>query len=101
MPSRRKLSLAPAAEDDLADILQYTEKRWGSEQADSYQAMLQKVLLELVEFPHLGKARPDLPAGYRSLLADQHLIYYRIEGSAIRVSRILHVRREVRANMLE
>jgi toxin ParE1/3/4 len=101
MPSRRKLSLAPGAEDDLADILQYTEQRWGAEQGDSYQAMLQKALLGLVDFPHLGKARPDLSAGYRSLLADQHVIYYRIEGNAIRVSRIVHVRREVRADMLE
>ena len=101
MPSRRRLSLSPTAENDLADILQYTEQRWGTEQADSYQATLRRALLELLEYPHIGRARPDLPAGYRSRLADQHLIYYRIEEEVIRVSRIVHSRRDIRADMLE
>src|SRR6185312_5191422 len=101
MPSRRRLSLSPQAEDDLADILQYTERRWGVAQADAYEATLQRALLELLDFPNMGRARPDLPAGYRTRVVEEHVIYYRVEGDTIPVSRIAHGRRDIKADSSE
>jgi toxin ParE1/3/4 len=93
--------LSREAEDDLTDIVQYTADTWGQEQAVAYKAKLDQALRNLVDFPALGRARDDLPSGYRSLRVEQHVIYYRIEGRAIRVNRILHVRRDAKREVLE
>ena len=62
--------------------------------------MIEGALLDLVEFPMRGRHRPDLPAGYRSRLVDQHVIYYRVEEDGIYVSRIAHMRRDITAKSL-
>jgi toxin ParE1/3/4 len=100
MPSRRNVRLSDAAESDLTDILQYTETRWGDEQADLYQAKLERAFVELAEFPMLGRVRSDLPRGYRSRLVEEYVIYYRVEGDTIFVSRIAHERREITTQSL-
>ena len=45
--------------------------------------------------PRIGRPRDDLAPGVRSLPVSQHTILYRIESAAIRVPRILHVRRDL------
>ena len=57
MPSSRKVRLSPNAEDDLADILQFTAERWGEEQASTYKSALFRTLRRLADFPSLGLAR--------------------------------------------
>jgi toxin ParE1/3/4 len=90
------LSLSPRADDDLADILQYTAATWGQEQADAYQSTIYEALKRLVEHPELGQIRDELRPRLRSLRVEQHIVYYRVEGDLLRVSRILHRRRNTR-----
>ena len=40
--------------------------------------------------PELGRPRPEVYSGIRSLLCRNHLIFYRIRPDAIEVLRILH-----------
>jgi plasmid stabilization system protein ParE len=49
----------------------------------------------LREFPELGRARDDLFPGCRIHRIQQHYILYRIDETAIRVVRILHVMRDL------
>jgi len=40
--------LSPQAEEDFADILQYTLEKWGEAQFHAYRAVLDKALLTIV-----------------------------------------------------
>jgi len=71
------LYLAPQAEEDFADILQYTLETWGKAQAIAYRAVLDKALLMLKKNPYLGQLRTELTATHRNLAAGQHIIVYR------------------------
>jgi plasmid stabilization system protein ParE len=42
--------------------------------------------------PFIGHLREDFRSGLRSYLVEHHQVPYRVEGKAIRVLRIVHVR---------
>lgn len=93
-----RLLLAPQAEEDFADILQYTLKTWGEAQFLAYRNLLDKALLTLLENPRIGALRPEISKEHRALPTGNHIIVYRVTDSAILVSRILHARMDVRAH---
>ena len=89
------LSIARKARRDLRDIAQYGLERWGEEQQIQYMAALQRSILLLLDHPHAGRARDDLGSGYRSYLAGQHIILYRVTRTTLFVSRIVHARSDL------
>lgn len=89
------LFLSQEAADDLRDILQYTLERWGPSQVRAYQSVLDQALSRLQHSPKLGRKRPELSPEYRSLLAGQHVIIYRIAKNTLYVVRILHQNRDI------
>jgi len=82
--------LSPQAEEDFADILQYTLEKWGEAQFHAYRAVLDKALLTIQQHPQIGHGRPELSAAHLIFPAGQHLIIYRASDAAVYVSRILH-----------
>lgn len=92
MPSSRRLVLSDEARLDLRDIRRYTAKRFGIEQRDRYYARLIQSLRLLVDFPERGVARSE-PSGYRSLVIEFHVAFYRVEDDRIVVDRVLHQNR--------
>ncbi len=54
------LILSPRAEDDFADILQFTLETWGEVQAFEYRDILDKALLTIREHPQIGHGRLEL-----------------------------------------
>lgn len=89
MSSRKTytLSLSDEAIEDFRDILSYTMQMWGEQQVDQYAAILDKALTAIQQNPLMGKA--DLPP-YRHVSAGKHIVFYRLTGNKIQVSRILH-----------
>ena len=87
--------LSPQAEEDFADILQYTLETWGEAQFYAYRAVLDKALLTIQQHPQIGHDRPELSAAHRVFPAGQHLIIYRASDAAVYVSRILHGRMDL------
>jgi len=60
------LILSPQAEEDFADILQYTLDTWGEVQTYSYRDILDKALLAIQQYPQIGHVRSELsPAHHR------------------------------------
>ena len=90
--SSRRLEFAKDAELDLRSIVRYTKRTWGSEQQVRYGEHLLKSMQDLLSHPHLGAARGDIAPGLRNLRVGQHVIYYRVLDTSIRIVRILHVR---------
>ena len=89
------LILSPQAEEDFSDILQYTLETWGEAQARAYAAVLDKALQTIQRHPLIGHRRPELSAAHRIFPAGRHIIVYRAEADAVRVSRILHERMDI------
>jgi plasmid stabilization system protein ParE len=92
MKSSRKLSLSPAAEDDIRYILQYSLQTWGMQQQDADTEAMAIAIDQLGTFPSLGRAQDDVFPGCRSHPVEQHVISYRIETRRDRVLRILHAK---------
>ena len=86
--------LAPDASDDVQDILQYTLTTWGEGQMEKYAAVLNAAFNQLAQSPALGRRKDDLYPGCRCYQVERHCIYYDVQGRALRVARVLHVRME-------
>ena len=75
---------------DLSDIWNYTRDAWSERQADKYYLLLLDTCKELARKPNMGKrydnVHPDL-LGYK---AYQHVVFYVMAGSEIKIVRILH-----------
>lgn len=89
------LILSPRAEDDFADILQYTLETWGEKQVFVYRAVLDKALLTIQQNPDISHKRPELSPAHRIFPAGRHIIVYRANDRAVYVSRILHERMDI------
>lgn len=94
-PPDLPLILSTQAEEDFADILQYTLETWGETQVYAYREVIDKALLTIQSHPQIGHCRTELSAEHRVFPAGQHVIVYRISDIAIYVSRILHVRMDL------
>ena len=84
-----KLRISGQAKEDLVELWEYiaTHDEFA---ADRYLDQLRQRVLELLHHPHLGRMRPEIHGGIRSLLFRNHLIFYRVEKSTIQILRILH-----------
>ncbi|KXK43525.1 type II toxin-antitoxin system RelE/ParE family toxin [Nitrosomonas europaea] len=76
--------LSPEAKTDITNIRQYTTQQWGKTQADN---------------PILGRARDEIKEGYRSFSEGNHVIFYRMAGSAIEVIGIPHQNMDIEQNL--
>lgn len=74
---------------------------FGNDQAISCLADLEPVLLKLVDYPELGRARPEIRVGLRSFAYRNHVIFYRILESHIRVVRVLHGSRDLPSTLAD
>lgn len=82
--------LAPSADSDLQEIWEYTENRWGAEQAGNYLRKLDRRMTYLARNPKRGKRRTELPGGPISYHEQKHVIFYRCKETGIEIIRILH-----------
>jgi toxin ParE1/3/4 len=87
--------LARAAYVDLEDIERYTLETWGEPQCDAYISALFEKFDAVAANPALGRSRPELAEGVRSLPHERHVIFYEIVGGHCHVLRVLHHARDV------
>jgi len=87
-----EISFSPRASADIDRIYDYTEDRWGSEQADRYTLELKLACNGLIEIPRLGRPANTIRAGYFVLGCGSHNIFFRKEKTRIVIVRILHNR---------
>jgi len=98
MPQKNKIKYTPAAVDDLDEIFSYISK----ENVASAEIMLEKIsngIARLTEFPNMGSVLSDeeytlIQHGYRFIVVQPYLIFYRIINRAVIIHRILHGRRD-------
>ena len=90
------VKLVRVAEDDLREIVLYVAADRPSA-ADELADKIEKNLNLLSNHPHLGRVPKEAELarlGYRYLVVENYLIFYKIEGRTILVHRILHGARD-------
>jgi toxin ParE1/3/4 len=90
MTARYRLS--PAARSDLDEIWDYSAERWGANQANTYIRELAGAIERIASRKRRGRACDDIRAGYFKHACQSHVIFYRMEGEAVVVVRVLHQR---------
>ncbi len=89
------IRLSLLAEDDLLEIGDYTQRRWGAGQANRYLDGLEhccQVLgcRMLAANPELGRVCDDVRVGLRRMEHASHVVFFRVEPGGIVITRILH-----------
>ena len=92
---KRPVSLTRRALQDFEEILIYSYRQWGETQRDRYAHDINRALTIIGDNPHVGRARDDLPSGYRAFPVEQHVIVYRVTARAVSVLRIVHSRMDI------
>lgn len=112
-----RLRLSAAAEADIADILEWSQARFGEAAKARYGRLLAAALRALAEDPAIAGslARPELGAGLRSLHLrafrrrggervgrPRHLVIYAApEPGLVEIVRVLHEAMELRRRLPE
>jgi toxin ParE1/3/4 len=82
--------LSQRATSDLDEIWDYSAKRWGREQANTYVDALRESMGRVAQDPSLGRAVTVRGRGYQRYRSGSHTIFYRQAGTGVYVVRILH-----------
>jgi toxin ParE1/3/4 len=88
----------PQAETDLETILEDLQQK-NSAMAERYATAFHDKGQMLAQFPEIGRARPEIAPKLRSTLVRPYVIFYRLEGDAVQIIRILHGKRDLRSIM--
>lgn len=98
MPPKNKVTYSPAAVDDMDEIFSFISQ----DNVSAAENLLQKLdhhISKLAEFPNMGSVLSEdefslVQRGYRFIVVNPYLVFYRIIGESVIIHRILHGRRD-------
>ncbi|MEO6505547.1 MAG: type II toxin-antitoxin system RelE/ParE family toxin [Terrimesophilobacter sp.] len=103
-----ELYLAPEAEADIDDILEWSVTQFGAAIRDGYEALIGAAIRSIVDKPnragshdradlgsgvrilHLMSSRDDVSQNVRKIVKPRHFVVYRQVGNVVQVVRLLH-----------
>ena len=85
----KNYALSEKAKADLRDIWNFTEGRWGQQQADTYYREIIKTIELLATGDRQGR-KADVRDGYLKYPIGRHFVYFTRENDRIKVVRVLH-----------
>ncbi len=87
--------LSLEADRDLEHIFEYTLESFGIDQAVNYIISFDDLFEKLLEDPLLGRDRPEVRPGLRSIIKEYHIVFYRVLKDRIRIVRILSAKQDL------
>ena len=87
-----RVTIRPAARQDIAAIWRYTAATWDVPQADAYVTAFDDAIMRLASKPGSVPRCDWIRPGYRRLKAGSHYVFARIEGDQVIIVRVLHER---------
>jgi toxin ParE1/3/4 len=90
-----QLIVAPQAQVDLDDILDYLTREAGDPVACRYGESFRGAFAFLTEFPRTGAPRPNFGATMRIKTIWPYVYHYSADNDTVRLIRILHGRRNI------
>jgi toxin ParE1/3/4 len=97
--TQKTINFTPEAKADLKEALDYSAREFGVAQAEIYFQKISHRLNLLLHYPELGIKKDEIRKGYRALVCESHVAYYRIFGDEIRVARLLHQQMDSRRHI--
>lgn len=94
---RRTIHWSPEALADLDSIWTYYATVAGRHTADNIVRDIGEACWLLDRHPFAGRSRNEVRPGLRSVVANPHVIFYRVENDAPQIVRILDGRRDIDA----
>ncbi|MEF0943277.1 type II toxin-antitoxin system RelE/ParE family toxin [Rhizobium sp. BR 362] len=95
----KKLVFLPKAASDIDQIYDYTEEKWGYEQAEDYVFALRDRCHALVKGIARGRKVGGIKPDYLALVSGSHFIIYKDAAQTITIVRILHQRMNIGAHL--
>jgi toxin ParE1/3/4 len=97
-PEKNNIKYTPAAVDDMDEIFSFISQD-NITIADNMLERLDRKITGLADFPHMGSVLSDeeyilIQRGYRFIVVQPYLIFYRVLEQTIIIHRILHGRRD-------
>lgn len=95
MMSKLSVRLLTEARLQLRDIAAYYKMKVGHASARQITDRILEALDKLGDFPEMGMVPPSrllAEAGYRVLIVDEHLCFYRIADDTVFVTHIVHAK---------
>ena len=89
-----RLDLSQEALCDLDDILRYSVNQWGVDRAFEYQSEIDSRMNALADGTLSGLTAESIGVDLRRLVSGSHVIWFRVEGDALRIVRVLHSSRD-------
>ena len=89
-----KLHYSPEARNDLAEIKEYISGELANPVAASRMiACIAKRVRKLEQFPEIGtplSSIVEIDTNFRFLVCKNYLVFYRVEGNAVFINRVLY-----------
>lgn len=86
--------LTRKAEGDIISIYLTGIGEFGTAQADSYHASLEKMFQLIGDNPRIAREREEITPAIRAHPHKSHLIIYRIEDDGVLIIRVRHARED-------
>lgn len=93
--------LSRTAENQIANIIEYTDQTFGERQTTAYIAGLESSFDLLVNFPGIGAAAFEIKQGWRRYRYQSHYIFYTEQPDHILIEAILHVKRNIGRDLFD
>ncbi|MCZ3375947.1 type II toxin-antitoxin system RelE/ParE family toxin [Rhizobium sp. AG207R] len=95
----KKLVFSPKATSDIDQIYDYTEEKWGYEQAEDYVFVLRDCCHALVKGIARGRKISGIKPDCLALASGLHFIIYKDVAQMVTIIRILHQRMNIGAHL--
>lgn len=89
------------ARNDLLDIYEFTDAKFGRYQAEAYHAGFERTFGLIAEFPRIGASADELVPGHRRFRFQSHYIFYTEEADFVLIRALIHVRQNLRPALFE
>jgi toxin ParE1/3/4 len=83
------IKISDLAQVDLLDIWDFLAAQ-NVVKADHFLDSITAQFAQFITFPEMGRCRTEFGKDYRSFVVGDYLIFYRILGETIEISRVLH-----------
>ena len=93
--------IAPGARNDLLDIYEFSESRFGATQADAYLSGLERTFGLLADFPGMGSSCDEVLARLKRFRFQSHYVFYFAEVDHVLIRGVIHVRQNIRPELFE
>jgi toxin ParE1/3/4 len=93
---------SPAAQADLEEIWDYTERVWGAARAERYILSIRDACDALAHGRLQGRPADGIRPGYHRLAVGSHLLFYkRTDQARFEIIRVLHRRMDIATRLGE